>query len=248
MSLLLPPSSHRPSYRGEVLRDNPTRYYPLGYPDDGTTVYNIGTDTGNHGAYVNTPPAYLQKTLSRDVGWGGSSLFTGQSSSEIIQANVISGLALPVTLECWFSPTDISNIGAIVHTNRDGTNYRGITIETVASGNIQIRHGDGSGATTADRRVFYTTNDPMSNGGVYHLVAVSTAYNATTLYINGVLQTLSTTGTSSALSLSGGNGFRIAGTLTNIGAPKGYISDVACWNGVALSANRIMAHYLAGKM
>jgi hypothetical protein len=229
------------NYVAEVLADAPNRYYRLGELS-GTTAVDYGSDAVD-GVYNNTP------TLGEpSLVWGGDGAvsFTA-ASSEFVSASVLSSPVLPITVECWFKPAVLSGNQGIVNLNRDTGNYRGIILYISGGDDLGLNLGDGNGSSAGDRRT-YVVADAFVVGNIYHYVAVVNSHTSVEMWLNGVQQSPSSSGSAGVVATVGGT-FAIGASSQGNGYANGMVIDeVAVYNGKALAAARIEAHYRAGRM
>lgn len=235
--IIRPPSFGR-SYPAEVLLDAPSRYYRLG-ETSGTDAFDIGSD-GVNGTYTNTP-TLGQPALVR--GGDGAAQFAG-ASSEMMTGTVLSSPTLPVTIECWVKFDSLTGNQTIVSSNRDTGNYRGINLGAIGD-DFQLVLGDGSGASGSDRRSWVVANI-FSIGPIYHIVVVVNSHTSAEVWINGVQQSPSTSGSAGGVALTGGTLSVAANSKAGSTYLSGTVDEVAFYNNKALNSDRILAHYNAG--
>lgn len=163
-------------------------------------------------------------------------LFASGSSQYLTMASAVASAA-PLTLACWFRPSNVA--GATSKTLvaiDDGTSNNFFLLRSVGStGTVSAVTNDGGGAVSS------TTAAAQSDGTYGHCAAVFASATSRVAYLNGTAASAETT-SSTPSGISTTNVGRIAG----IQFADGDIGEVAIWS-AALSAADI-ARLAAGAL
>ena len=182
------------------------------------------------------------------IGAVGQALrFNGSTNFVNIGNNSSLEAQLPFTVSVWIKPETVGgavNMGIVENDNfaTSQANYYGFQLQYGIDGGVDIHYGDGTGGLSTDRRSKSgsTANLPLNRW--HHAVAVVRGATDMTIYINGVDNggTYSGTGGSIAYSANSGSIGRGIG-----GFFPGAIDDVRIYNR-ALSASEVKQLYALG--
>jgi hypothetical protein len=229
-------------YQRAVMNDTPTNFYRLDEP--GPYAWDAGTGGSGY-------PGNFITDASGSVASGGAPLYTGSGASVVLNGGTIQmSVPLPVsgsdsrlTVEFWMY---------IPSTGTGG--YDGKMPFSLDGAALQFGAGR-FGFSTYNSDLLAIPDTGLFDKPV-HVVAVfsnppSVANYAVgkKLYINGVLQTLTMTGTPAGTGLGDWNRAQINGTILNPNAFRfqngARISDLAMYNNRELTQAQISAHYAA---
>lgn len=226
------------SYERQVKIDTPIAYWRLG--DSGSTAIDeIGTYDL---AYTNTPTLNVNPLITNTS--NKAVTFTAANSEYAAGTNSVVS-ALPLSIECWFTVTDLSTFRGILATNNT-SNYAGIQILIETTGKLIVRMGDNAGIGSGNRYDSSTPTGVININKLVHLVVTATAYNSVSIYINGISQVISNNGTSTSVSFATGDfDIGVASNTSYNSYFDGTIDEVAVYDSI-LSADQVLAHYNRG--
>ena len=197
----------------------------------------IGGGGGNLGL---TPTGFTNLLSTR---FDGVDDFASLSSTTNLRPTDAEINADGFSLSVWVNWTSASggvwaNGGA-----QESGNYTGFSFIVVSDGRIIIRKGDGGGTSSSNRSDATAAAGSISAGSWTHLAFVLPSANKSTwkIYVNGVSQTLTTSGTGGAVSYSGTAA--IGSWATN--SFNGAIDECAVFN-TELSASDVTTIYNSG--
>jgi len=228
------------SYYDIVLKDAPTSYWRLGESSGPTAVDEMGV--ANH-TYINSP-TYGVAGLVSDP--------NNDTAVDFDNAGYTGGVALgtltlPYTIEAWvFIPTGYAIDKPVFLTHDHSSFYFGFTLSISSDRKIQFRNGDG-GAPAPESRRSFISDGVIPYDTPSHIVAIGYDLTTAEIYLNGVLQSLTTSGTGSSINFSQGvprigqNSISIGPSTCNFP-----VDEVAVYEGKALSAQQVLTHYNAG--
>ncbi len=150
----------------------------------------------NNGYFVGTAT-----TSAATIGKMGQAFKFNGTTDYITFGNIASITALPVSISVWFKPLSFSGEAGemIVQTNNPTASYYYCGIQLLyTSTTIQAQYGNCAGTTSATRKTFSATVS-LKAGTWYHVVMVGTSLTDAKLYINGVLQSTSGSGSASSV-------------------------------------------------
>jgi len=196
---------------------------------------------GNHGSLVG-----MATSTSRVVGKIGQALrFDGVDDYVNIGDPSAIKVSLPVTVSAWMRRDSHSDFAPIFSSDDFSTTYRGYALWLNASSQIFATYGDGTGNIVSDRRS-KTGVTTLSQGIWYHVVAVIRGATDMDIYLNGVNDGGTYSGTGGAM-VYNTNPARI-GFTQQLSSPSyfpGLIDDVRIYSR-ALTAAEITALYNTG--
>lgn len=236
MSLLLLLKAAAATYLSEVLSDSPVGYWRLGEPSGATAEDSSGNNLD--GTYTNSPTLAQAGALVGDADTAVS--FDGTDDYVALSNPVALRLTSAWTLEAWcFVPTGETQEAALI-------------AQEFNTGNVQYMLGffDGSFQTLAPSVGFYNGGWNIANSAsqistnAWHHIAGTWDGTILRIYVDGTEMDTTTPGGSPT---STSDPFRIGSRWDASGSHKykGRIDEIAIY-GTALSAPRILAHYLAG--
>jgi len=156
----------------------------------------------------------------------------------------------PITISMWVWLED-SSASNVFFTNNDHTDrYYGISVNT--SGNTaqaSMSFGDGTGSSFNDRRTVHGTSLLPSKSWI-HLAGIIRGATDMDLFVNGVKETVSYSGSGGPLMYTSTQDGRLANYDRTSGAPiffNGALDDVYLWNR-ELTSQEIACFYLPGSI
>jgi hypothetical protein len=214
------------TYASEVLADSPLLYWKLDEATSSTTAVDA-SGNGRDG----TASAWTFRQASKLPGSSYGS--TPTSTSGTVTSPSISFGTSHFTVEMW---VDFNSTTGTYMLFAVSTHYLGLYVNASKLG-VNTANGDQYGCA-------------LPGSGVHHIVVVmpnNQSTTNTTIYIDGVSQTLSQTGPASSAPSVGTATFNVSNSpLGGLGVPNGvYIDEVAVYSGT-LSSSRVVAHYSAG--
>ena len=252
MMLTLVTSASASPYSDAVIADNPTGYWRLDEVVGSDTAVNSHGDGEDGTAYAGVSFGHA----GASSGMGTSARFAGNGDGsyvEILDTNFALDLEVgkPFTMEYWMNPEDLKQDGnKHVVSRADTTPNADAFIVNAHGGDIRFHtDGWGGGRHRSDSAGGVVV---PANGDWYHVVGTYNGSNEMSLYVNGVLANTSTNVNVGPGAGPSGNVY--FGTLGPDPAGggwnwandyKGLLDEVAIYNGVALSAAQVAAHYAA---
>ena len=205
--------------------------------------FDNGTATDDSGSGNNGTVSGAVWTANGKV--GGAFGFDGVN--DVIDLGDVLNLDLPVTMSAWIKPTSLAGTkgkGVIGSDRNTNAAYDGYWM-TISSTNwaIEIGFGDGGGQGSVDRREKIGTTS-LNNNTWYHVVGVIRGANDMDIYINGVNDNGTHSGSGGAMSHPTEpfqiGGFNLRTTTTTVF--NGTIDEVQIWDR-ALSSEEIIDFY-----
>lgn len=228
----------RNDYRKLILSHGPRAYWRLGEPSgtvavDETGAYNGVYSPSSSGAWTGgTQGASGALTGDGDK----AAQFTGAALGRVVRSSIPMSSAVKSTIECWLYRAASSHIAVAGF----GVNLQRFNIDAFSDGNLYVAAE--AGATAYSVCAIGT--------GWRHVAAVfdgAQSGNAArlTVYIDGVSQALTFTGTIPATLSSAIGDFAIGYEVANNISSTGKLDEVALY-ARALTAAEILAHYNKG--
>ncbi|HEB26579.1 MAG TPA: hypothetical protein ENI05_02215 [Porticoccus sp.] len=139
--------------------------------------------------------------------WVGDGLdFNGAANEVALSQNAVMQQPMPMTLVSRIKPT-LGNVGCVVANDGNGSGkYTGLVIFINADGKVQALIGDNGGASSVNRKSFMTTTATLTDGEEATVVAVFNSLSSIDIYINGVSQAVTSSGTGASLGYSNTGG------------------------------------------
>lgn len=233
------------AYEFEVLKDRPKAWYRLGESSIGVAADSSGNR--NDGQYQGAPTFSEPGLISGDD--NTCVIFPHSNGSRVSVPNkdLISGY--PFSVECWFRTG--SDDRALSKQILNATNGPGIPTEEVS---LRVEPVDAGKLvffvrTSASTGSTLKSTSAVDNGAIRHAVVVCNSASSFTMYLDGA-----TTGSMTATSATGfpkylTQGYSIGNTPAVLYGDFGFsdpLDEVLIYDGVALSAARVLAHYEAG--
>jgi len=150
---------------------------------------------------------------------------------------------LPTTLSAWIRLSGLANSQCIVALDEQAYEYYGIWFSTGAAYSLTVSYGDGGGGGSDHRRT-KTGTTALNTDTWYHVAAVARGPADASLYINGLDDEGTYSGTGASLAYSSGDSF-IGSNDGTRNFLNGKIDDVRIYDR-ALSAEEIRQLYLDG--
>ncbi len=145
---------------------------------------------------------------------------------------------LPVTLSTWIKLSTLGNYYDIVALDNLSTNYYGVCMQVTNNNTIVVNYCDGGVQDLTSRRSKLGTTTLQANQW-YHIAAVISGARDIAIYINGVYDGGTYSGTGGELAYSNGDAF-IGSFGESTRYFKGLIDDVRIYDN-ALSQSEIQA-------
>lgn len=205
-------------YPATVLKDAPTGYYRLNDPT-GSTVAIDSSGNNNPGSYVGT----LTFGVTSPIQDSTAKAITDPSASNGIQTTVATPGTGPFSVEFWIN----------------GAPPAGIASQDVAGAAFTYSSGGGGSLRFTVPGISNASISPALGGGVWHHVVGTWDGTTSKVYVDTVLGGTTGTGTETSRSSVPWS----LGVGSNIGASY---TELAIYNGTALSTARVSAHYAAG--
>ena len=249
---IAPQSVQGQTYQDEVLADSPTAYYRLGEPlgtnGSGSVINSFGdgeSGTPNGGVSFGHPGAVAGDTAAH---------FDGVNSFiQVLDSNAALDLmdGTAFSIEYWMNPdahrANDANWHVVSRSNSDDNASDAFIVNSGSAANpaANVRfHTDGWAG--GNHRVDSAANTVVLNEWT-HVVGTYNGSNEMALYLNGEQVAFEDTINKGPGASAQGDFF--IGTLGTVtaGGPDytGYIDEVAIYNGLALDADRVMAHFSA---
>ncbi len=237
-------SARGQDYAEAVLADTPTAYYRLGEAAGSTTIANSfgdgedGTVTAGGGVTFGHPGAVGDTDTS--------AYFNGGGWITVLDDNFALDLETgkPFTMEYWFSPESYPEGGNYHHVSRTGGDpiHADAFIVHDAAGAVKFHtDGWGGGRHRSDTPGGVAT---VGDGSWYHVVGTYNGSNEMSIYVNGELHNTSTNVNVGPQAAPEGDFFiGTLGIATGGNDYKGFLDEVAIYNGTALSQERVLAHF-----
>lgn len=272
------------NYVGEVLVDNPVRFWRLNETNGSLTLASLAAVKNTLASAVATPsgnPALEIGSLVPNEPDDTAVQFTATNLQRLIVANgsdinISSGPWSKKSVEFWFRANNApapgttglgataglweqggANRGLQVYLWRDPANVNSneATLVFHAVNNATDGAGSPFGVTASVATPAVLAQTPIQSGQSYHVVGVfdgdpSGTNGSLILYVNGV-EVARGGGAGQLYNHSGdirigaGNGRIHTGESGNLGYFDGVLDDLSLYN-LALSSNRVAAHYRAG--
>ncbi|MDF1498837.1 MAG: LamG domain-containing protein, partial [Patescibacteria group bacterium] len=144
---------------------------------------------------------------------------------------------LPITILAWVNFEQLGSYEFLFLNDEMVSSYNGFLLAKTSADQIYVNYGDGIGAGPTDRRTKVGTTT-LSVETWYHVVAVIRGPSDIDLYINGVDDGGTYSGTGGSMAYTTAN----AKISNNINPFNGSLDDVRIYNR-ALSADEIRQHY-----
>jgi len=203
--------------------------------DEGTGLTAYDSVGSNHGILVNGP---IWTTGQID----GALSFDGIDDYVDLGNDTSLKPPLPVTLSAWINLSQ--NDKTIISLDNCSSTYYGVWMNVNLANQLTIGFGDGSGWGSGSYRRSKEGTTPLNAGTWYHVVAVVGGATDMSLYVNGIDDGGTYSGTGGTLVYSSGNAS--IGTKHYEGICfDGMIDDMRLYNR-ALSAEEVQALYLRG--
>lgn len=235
------------SYKDTILADNPSGYWRLDQIPPVVLSYatNIGTAVGTgvdlNGVIGNYTHEGLPGAIAGDT--DKAMQFVGNGNSRIVVPNsYLLNNGSTFTFECWMNPSCVKGNAQALVVNRSGESGYTIYVNGDGSFGFNISRGSGGGYWNS---CVITNTDTVANmvGKWTHIACVfdglASTYGTQYIYTNGVLA--KTVEVANAPFVPNPDGPFVIGDRSFVGL----LDEVASY-GVALSADKIMAHYQAG--
>lgn len=226
------------SYSSEVLADSPSLYLRLG-ESSGTTATD-SSGNGATGTYQNTPTLGVAGPLVADSDTAVT--FASASSQYVSTGTTAVANSTTITLEAWIKSSTLNVAKSIIDRDSTTTVQRAYQFRTGTTGKLEALYWLSSAGLKT-----LSGNTTLVTGTWYH---VAFTYDGTIakLYVNGVAESNTQSFTDTIRSST--NGVHVARNQS--AAPgaqywNGTLDEVAVYP-TALSATRIMAHYLVGSL
>lgn len=183
--------------------------------------------------------------------WPYALSFTAASSQYVDLGNSATiKPSLPVTISVWVNVSSLAGSWFFDNDAQQATNYSGVELGVVSTGQIQLEYGNNLGGDSPSFRQSFLTTAAITAGRWYHIVGV--AINATTMnvYIDGVSKSGALSGTGSTLGYSTATAKMGANLESSLVDPNnaiyfnGIIDDVRIYNR-ALSASDVAQLFAA---
>jgi hypothetical protein len=129
---------------------------------------------------------------------GGMNVIGSELADSIIKPSP------PLSVELVIEPfsSGPSNHGTIFANDGNRNNYRGFMIQQLTNGGLQFNFGDGGGELSGDRRSFASAGGLLSANRIYHVMATIRGSTDGSLWVNGALVSVTTSGTGGAIAYS----------------------------------------------
>ena len=207
---------------------------------EGPTAYDeLGT---RDFTYSGTPLYAVDGLISNDsntaVDFNGVGYAAGAS---------LGTLTLPVTIEAWIYLSEEPTLAKPIFNTHDVADfYYGFSLQLVDDGRIYFQNGDGQFPGSQNRNSWWSVGT-VPVGVPTHIVAVCTGLTTAAIYINGVLQSTTTSGTGSTINYGAGIPNIGHYTATSTESADFIIDEVALYDAVELTAAQVLTHYNAGR-
>lgn len=235
-------------------RLNPLVYYKLD-ETSGTTIVDSSGNGNNgviSGAYTLNQPSLVQNSDSGSLSLNSPA----QGSNASVTGPSLGVMDFPVTLECWFEPTDLDGTPALfplISTHFEENDYNGFNLYAHYTAGITAMVGGGSGVIDVPNRKNFQYNYTFELGKKYHIVAVFRNINLMDIYVNSVKLTNPTISGSFAGTPSTAVGtltvgkFDTSSLASNRWYGIGKYDEVAVYT-IELSDKDILENYYRGRM
>jgi predicted secreted protein len=249
----------RNSYIEEVQADSPNHWWRLGDDAGLTLVDSVGglhltlIDDGAGSHSLNAPDLVVHRE-------GGDGCLRLNAGGIGVGSRGVGGyigaLSYPITFEAW-GKSDTFNPGngafAIFSTHeRIDIAYSGFHVSWNLLGSITMYYGDGLGFGETHRRAYSSAAGVVDLTAIHHIVAIFPDNLTALCWLDGVQipmsyaigSALSAWVASGNMTLGANDASAAGGTYYHA---DGWLDECAIYKGVALSEERILAHYNAGK-
>ena len=172
------------------------------------------------------------------------------SNQDVITINGTYGFTqqsdFPISISTWVYLNSTSTIGGVIGIGRDARLHSGVWMQVDTDGKIWIEYGDNNGGASYHRKGCISST-ALETGSWYHIVGIINSATDMHIYINGVDDEVSYSGTGGDVVYNGntqiGRQIRITGDLyTYI---NGAIDELGIWN-KALSGDEVSSLYNNG--
>ena len=147
------------------------------------TLYNAPTSTTGQSGLAN-----------------GAYQFNG-SNQYIFYGEQYNSVPLPITYSIWVYHNSASGLSSLVMSDGSTAGYLGWRVQINTNNTIEASYGTGNATGVANRRSFITSST-VPNNSWRHIVAVISSYSNIRVYINGVQQSGSYSGSAASMSTS----------------------------------------------
>ncbi len=162
--------------------------------------------------------------------------FDGESSKIEIPHNPMFKPQVPYSLSYWLKVEDVTQTGNLIFANEDNPNfYSGISMRMMHTGEglITMSYGTGGGSGYQHRRTCVSTT-PLESDKWYHIVAICRGQTDMDIYINGVQDSITYSGTGGPTinyaDYPGSVGSYVANGAGAITYFKGEMDEFKMWN------------------
>lgn len=222
-----------PTYAQLILADRPLAYWKM--EETSGTLVDSSTN-GHNGTIQGTITSDTSNTLNSVTSTaadfdGTTNYVTFGNYAPLKIAN------FPITVEAWvYLQTTGTYQNIISHSPNISSGYM---LYVTATGAIDARIGDGAGSASTNY-LSYITTSTIATGAWHHVAAVYKKQNDVKIFVDGVQQSTTTSGTGASMAYD-------AGTV-NLGYSqsaiyKGIIDEVAVYD-YNLTATQIKNHYV----
>lgn len=208
-------------------------------PFSGST-YDIGPNNIGIGSNNGTLSTDNRNQVNQAMAFNGTNTKVSWTANSSLQKS------LPITVSAWVYLEDSFSNSPIFTSDAASGVYAG-TFLSVNAGKLSFGFGNGQGAGTQFRRSA-ETNALLPSKKWFHVIASVVAGNNIKIYINGIQQAVTYTGTANiGLVYKGGNG-HMGYALNYFGGNdlylKGKIADLGVWNRELTPLERNMVAHL----
>jgi hypothetical protein len=196
----------------------------------GTTTADY-SGNGENGTLKNSP-TWISGVFGDALSFNGASSYVDLGNTS---ATGPLKPALPVTVSAWIKPTSAGQSAAIFAADRgDSGKYAGYNLQ-VSSGVLSCGYGDGTGGGSSTYRRTKTGTTSLSAGQWYHVAGVIQGATNMNLYVNGVDDggsysgsggVMAYTTTSSKIGASSGSGY-FSGGIDDVRVDNTVLSSTA---------------------
>ncbi len=146
---------------------------------------------------------------------------------------------LPITISAWIKPNNVSSYQMIFANDNFNTSYYGVIFQLQSNGVLAVSYGNG-GSPSPNSRSSKSGSTVLSVNKWYFVTGVIRGANDMDIYINGINDNGTYSGTASSLVYSSNSGY--IGYNSGIQPFSGFIDDVKIYP-YARSAEQIKADY-----
>jgi len=204
----------------------------------GNKIYDL-SGNGNTNDFVNSPIWVPGK-------FGSAVDFEKDSAQYTNFQNTAFQVGVPFTITAWIKIETAGIYQGIISTDSFGfvdAVYWGVEFDVASDNRLRIHYGDGTGGALGDRRTLDQNAGTTISAGVwYFVVGIMTGPITGSLWINGISQSFTTSGTGGlpiGYSVNPGG----IGRMNSVNYFDGSIDNVMIYNR-ALSASEIQQLYL----